>query len=165
MKTVCLSFLMAFFVIIPAIAQHDKDVSEVQNTINRLFDGMQRGDSAMVRSAFTPQMTSATVTVDKANNSSLVRENTINDFLVAVGTPHKNAWNEETWNMVVKVDGNFAQAWCDYAFFAGHTFSHCGVDAFHLFKSNGEWKIFHIADTRRKEPCTIPAKIKAKHQE
>jgi Putative lumazine-binding len=166
MKTVWFTFLMTFLAAIPSIAQVDKEAGEVQRTIGRLFEGMQRGDSAMVHSAFMPEVTSATISDDKANSPSLVRESTIQDFLVAVvGTPHKNVWNEETWNMTIKVDGNFAQAWCDYAFFIGHTFSHCGVDAFHLFKSKGEWKIFHIADTRRKAPCTIPDKIKAKHKE
>lgn len=35
-------------------------------------------------------------------------------------------------------------------------FSHCGIDAFQLFKDDkGEWKITQIVDTRRKEGCGI----------
>jgi hypothetical protein len=44
----------------------------------------------------------------------------------------------------------------NYAFFAGDTFSHCGVNAFQLFKGADGWKIFHIADTRRREGCEMP---------
>lgn len=164
MKTTFFVLLILFSNAISLVAQIEKEELGVQNTIGRLFDGVRQGDSAMVHSVFTREMTSATITLDKTNKPLLLHESSINEFLKAVGTPHKDAWNEETWNTSVKVDGNFAQAWCDYAFFVGHTFSHCGVDAFHLFKNNGEWKIFHIADTRRKQPCAIPDKIKAKHQ-
>jgi len=50
--------------------------------------------------------------------------------------------------------------WASYAFYLGKKFNHCGVDAFHLVKSeDGEWKIFHLADTGQKEGCNIPKKI------
>jgi hypothetical protein len=84
--------------------------------------------------------------------------------LDAVGKPHTEVWYEEIWNVKVQVDGEMAQAWCDYAFYIDKTFSHCGVDAFHLFKGKDGWKIFHLADTRRKTGCTIPKEIQDKHK-
>jgi hypothetical protein len=57
-----------------------------------------------------------------------------------------------------------AQAWCDYAFYVDKSYSHCGVDAFQLFKGKDGWKIFHLADTRRKTGCTIPKEIQDKHK-
>lgn len=132
--------------------------------IERLFKGMQKGDSAMVRVAFAKELTMATALRDKNGNAVLHRENGMDDFLKAVGTPHKEVWNEEFWNMKISIDGDFAQAWCDYAFYIDHTFSHCGIDAFHLHKGKDGWKIFHLADTRRKDGCIIPPHIKAKHK-
>jgi hypothetical protein len=41
----------------------------------------------------------------------------------------------------------------DYSFFAGPRFSHCGIDAFQLFRGPGGWKIFQLTDTRRRTGC------------
>ncbi len=64
------------------------------------------------------------------------------------------------WDPKIEIDGNLAQAWTQYAFYVGKKFSHCGVDAFQLFKgTDGTWKIFQLADTRQKEGCKIPKEI------
>ena len=44
----------------------------------------------------------------------------------------------------------------DYSFYAGERFSHCGIDAFQLFKSADGWKIFQLTDTRRTTGCPAP---------
>jgi hypothetical protein len=49
------------------------------------------------------------------------------------------------------VDGPLATAWMDYTFHVGERFSHCGVNAFQLFRSDDGWQIIQIADTRRSE--------------
>jgi hypothetical protein len=158
---VFLSLLVVVFAL-PAQAQASED--EVREVINRLFNGMEKGDSAKVHSAFATQITMSTITRDKNNVPVIRHEASMADFLKAVGTPHPEVWYEEIWHVKVQIDGEFAQAWCDYAFYVGNTFSHCGVDAFHLFKGKDGWKIFHLADTRRKDNCSIPADIQAKHK-
>lgn len=140
------------------------DQEGVTKTIQQLFEGMQKGDSATVHAAFTKEVTFATVFRNKKGEQVMHRESAIHDFLVAVGTPHNDVWNEEIWNLQIQVDGDFAQAWCDYAFYVGKNFSHCGVDAFHLIKTETGWKIFHLADTRRKEGCVIPEAIRKKYE-
>ncbi len=150
---------------IPVCAQHvteDKAISEV---ISRLFKGMQLGDSAMVRSTFTNRPELVRVYRDKNQDPVLHQDaRAIIDFLNAVGTPHTEVWHEEMWDLKIQVDGDFAQAWCQYAFYLNHDFSHCGVDSFDLFKSKEGWKIFHLTYTRRKTDCNIPDDIKVKHQ-
>jgi hypothetical protein len=140
------------------------DEAQVREVIARLFLGMQKGDSALVHSAFAGQVTMATVSRDKRDTPVLQRESSIDGFLKAVGTPHTEVWNEEIWDLKVQLDGDFAQAWCDYAFYITNTFSHCGVDAFQLHKTKNGWKIFHLADTRRKSGCPIPAQVELKHK-
>lgn len=140
------------------------DQEDITGTIQQLFEGMQKGDSAMVHATFTREVTFATVFRNKKGEQVIHRESAIHDFLVAVGTPHNDVWNEEIWNLQIQVDGDFAQAWCDYAFYVGKNFSHCGVDAFHLIKTGTGWKIFHLADTRRKEGCVIPEEIRKKYE-
>lgn len=156
-----------FFVFLcstPGLAQQNDDQKSVEQVIQSLFKGMQAGDSAMARKTFSDKVTSATVFRDKTGNVVVQREGSISGFMKAIGTPHKEVWYEEIWNLKIQIDGDFAQAWCDYVFYVDKTFSHCGVDAFHLSREKGGWKIFHLADTRRKIDCNIPKDIQNKHK-
>jgi hypothetical protein len=56
--------------------------------IVRLFTGMNLGDSAMVHSAFTQNVTMATIMKDKSGKQIVRRESSLAGFLKAVGTPH-----------------------------------------------------------------------------
>jgi hypothetical protein len=147
-----------------AAAQHAQEDKAVVDVVRLLFKGMLLGDSAMVRAAFEDNVTMATAQKDVKGNPVLVRETSLDGFLRAVGTPHPDVWNEEIWDIKVERDGDFAQVWCSYAFYRGNTFSHCGVDAFHLYRGEKGWRIFHLTDTRRKEACQIPEEIQRKHQ-
>ena len=145
-------------------AQQPPENEAILEVVHRLFEGMQKGDSAMVRSTFARDVTLATVRRNKENKSTLHRENSVDGFMKAVGTPRPDGWYEEVWNVKVEQDDNFAQVWCDYGFYVGNRFSHCGVDAFHFYKGDEGWKIFHLADTRRNSPCIIPNDIQNKHK-
>jgi hypothetical protein len=154
-------FIVASFQL--AFAQAD-DQQQVKRVIQTMFDGMYEGDSSKVHSLFAKNITMATVFRDKSGLAVLRQEASLDGFLKAIGTPHPKKWTEEIWDVQVKIDGDFAQAWCEYAFYIDHTFSHCGIDAFHLHKTTSGWKVFHVADTRRKDGCNIPEAIQAKHK-
>jgi len=157
------TFMLLITSLQPAFSQPD-DTQAVKKTIQILFDGMYEGDSSKVSSVFTNDIAMATVFRDKNGDPVLTQESSLDGFLKAVGTPHAEKWTEEIWNVKVQIDSDFAQAWCGYAFYVDHKFSHCGVDAFHLHKTKEGWKIFHLADTRKKEGCDIPESIQAKHK-
>ena len=155
--------LIVFFLFFSGqlIGQNSVFDKSIREPIDRLFLGMARGDSAMVRSSFAAQVTMATISKGKTGQPVIRYENGINGLLKAVGTPHSETWNEPIWDLKINVDGDFAQAWASYAFYSGKQFSHCGVDAFHLVRGmDGRWTIFHLADTRQKEGCNIPDDIK-----
>jgi hypothetical protein len=137
-----------------AIAQGD-DEAAVMEVVGALFDAMRAGDSAAMRATLHSSATAATAFV-RDGVPTLSRETSLDGFVQAVGTPHDEVWDERVWDPEVKVDGLLATAWMNYAFFAGDTFSHCGVNAFQLFKGADGWKIFHVADTRRREGCEMP---------
>jgi len=145
-------------------SQSVAEETAVKEVVHRLFLGMEKGDSAMVHSAFSPVVTLANVYRDKANTPQIRVENSIDEFLKAVGTPHAEVWYEEIWNLSVKIDGDLAQAWCEYAFYIGNKFSHCGVDSFEFHKGKDGWKIIYLADTRRRTGCTIPTEIENRHK-
>ena len=136
---------------------------EVKAVVLSLFEGMRLGDSAMVHSTFMEAAQMYTVVRNK-EGQPILRKGSLQKFLDAVGSPHDQVWNEPIWDIEVKIDRDFAQLWASYAFYAGNTFSHCGIDAFHLFKTEEGWKIFQVTDTRKKEGCRIPEEIKDKFQ-
>lgn len=164
MKKILFLFLLffntAFFV--QAQTTEEANVTEV---INSLFKAMYTNDTTLFKSVFSNEVTLATVVMSRDGKSSLKREQGIAGFLKAIANPNPGgALTEEIWNLNVQLDGDFAQVWCDYAFYVGHAFSHCGVDAFQLHKSPNGWKIFHLADTRKRVGCTIPQNIQDKHK-
>jgi len=135
----------------PLAAQTAPDRGPVLAVVNRLFDGMRRGDSGMVRSTFHPRVQLSTAVVREGK--PILQIGSLDDFLKAVGTPHDSIWDERISNEVVHQDGNLAVVWTDYRFFVGSRFSHCGVDAFQLIKEDSDWKIVALADTRRRTGC------------
>ena len=135
----------------PAVAQESEEAA-VMAVVEAMFDAMRAGDSAAMRAVLDPTATGASVVV-REGVPTLTREASLDGFVQAVGTPHEEVWDERIWDSEVRVDGNLATAWMKYAFYAGEQLSHCGVDAFQLFKGEDGWKVFHIADTRRREGC------------
>ncbi len=140
---------------IPSSRGTPAEEAAVLAVTERLFDAMRSGDSTAARSVFYPEATMASVSL--RDGMPAVQRGTVDRFVQAIGTPHDAVWNEVIWNPEVRIDGDLATAWMDYAFYAGETFSHCGVDAFQLVRTPQGWKIFHLADTRRPEPCAPPA--------
>lgn len=161
-RAVVIFVLLILPAALPAAAQ-PADEQEIRDVLARLFRGMEHGDSALVRKCFTSQVTIATVRLDKEGNPLLTRESSLDPFLRGVGTPHPEKWYEEVWDVKIAIDGPLAQVWCDYAFYLGNKFSHCGADAFQLFRDTNGWRIFHLADTRRTTGCNIPEAISRKH--
>lgn len=129
--------------------------AEVLAVVNRLFDAMRAGDSATVRAVFHPAAT--LMTVPSGGGAPMLRTSEVEDFVEAVGTPRSEVWDERIWAPVVQIDGDLATAWMQYAFHVGGRLSHCGVNAFQLFRSPDGWRIIHIADTRRREGCSAPS--------
>lgn len=133
-------------------APPDADREAVLAVVNRLFDAMRQGDSAMLRSAFHPDARLATAAV--RNGSPVFELERVDGFAQALGgKPADQVWDERLYNEVVHIDGTLASVWTEYDFYLGDKFSHCGVDSFQLTKTADGWKIFSIADTRQREGC------------
>jgi ketosteroid isomerase-like protein len=160
MRVIFSGVIFLFFWASQVCAQSPDDA--VKAVINNVFTAIHKGDTVLLKSAFANDVTMATVVKNKEGNVVMRRES-LKSFVTAVGKPQPEPLTEEIWDVKVQRDGDFAQAWCDYAFYIGKRFSHCGVDAFQLYKTADGWKIFHLADTRRKENCNVPDEIQKKY--
>ncbi len=153
-------YLLLAVLPLTTVAQSLKEEIAIREPIDRLFKGMNEGDSALVHSAFGDVVSLTTISKDQNNMSTIQHESGIRGFLNAVGSLHTESWSEPIWGIKIAIDGNFSQVWASYAFYLGKKFNHCGIDAFHLFKSpSGKWKIFHLTDTRQKQGCIIPDEV------
>lgn len=127
------------------------ETNAVKKVISTLFEGMRKGDSAMVSTAFAPAMIMQTI-ADKDGSVEVLKQDPAG-FLKAVGTPHKEVWDERITFDEVLIDDSLASVWTSYQFYLGTKFSHCGVNSFQLVKTKGKWQIVHLIDTRRKQNC------------
>jgi hypothetical protein len=115
-----------------------------------MFQGMVKGDSALVHSALDNQCSLKSV-IKRKDGSSVVVDELVMDFLKSTSSPPKVKIEERLLSYDIKLDGDMAMAWTPYKFFADDKYSHCGVNVFMLAKRNNAWKIISIIDTRRKE--------------
>ncbi len=124
----------------------------VRAIVDQLFTGMKMGDSSLVAKSFIADATLQSVSVT-ADGKVKADKDGIGGFIKAVGTPHQEMWDERIYDVKIQVDGPMATVWAPYKFYLGEKFSHCGVNAFTLIKTESGWKIAGITDTRRKEGC------------
>lgn len=154
MKKIILGVLLLFTAALSSIAHaQSADHDAVKATILRLFDGMRMADSTMVSSTFAENALLASVAERDGKQS--ISHTPAEIFIRNVTRPRADMLDERTEEMEVRIDDHIATAWVPYAFYIGKNFSHCGVNAIQLAKTNGEWKIIFVIDTRRKENCIV----------
>ena len=121
--------------------------AEVRQVVTRLFDAMRKGDSAAARAVFHPRALLGSALV--RNGTPEFRTDSLESFVRSIGSPHAEVWDERLGRVTISIDGPLAAVWADYEFWVGSRFSHCGVDAFQLARTGGEWRIVALTDTRR----------------
>lgn len=141
--------------------QWTAEQKDVLKVVFDMFEGMRKADTTGFHRMFTPSARLLTVANREAGKESL-RTDDISKFFQAMAQPREMVYDEPLWDLEVSIDGRLAQVWTKYAFFVGDKFSHCGVDAFLLFRDRDEhWKIFELVDTRHfgEENCQLPEKM------
>src|SRR5574338_72846 len=148
--------VLAWCVLTLALASGIRTAAETERdavlaVINQLFDAMRAGDATKLRAVFHPsaQLFSSSV----KDGTPQITVESVEAFVNAVTRPHTDVYDERTRNEVVQIDGGFASVWAEYGFYRGKTFSHCGIDAFHLARGADGWKIVSLGDTRRTTSC------------
>lgn len=139
---IAISFLMGS----SSFAQTN-DETAVKSTIIRMFEGMSKADSTVLKPLFSPG--ARLQTVQNKQGTVSVKEDLIAGFITSVGKAKAGALDERLSGMDVKIDGDLATVWTPYSFYYNGQQSHCGANAFTLVRITGDWKIQNIIDTRR----------------
>lgn len=154
MRKICvILILLLVYSAVPTQAAEPADTLAIRKVVDQLFDGMRLGDSARVAATLASEVTFTSISLNKKDSLVVHHENAGAGFLKAVGTPHKEKWDERIYDVQIKTDGPMAIVWAPYKFYLGDKFSHCGVNVFTLIRRDENWKILEITDTRRKTDC------------
>ena len=149
-RTIILGIIMLATQVL--FAQQPGSVTDdVKKVVETLFQGMRKGDIAMVSSTFSKGIVMQTVA--DVGGKVEVKLADPAGFIRFVGTLHKEVYDERITFDRTQVDGDLANVWTNYKFYVGDKFRHCGVNSMTLVKEEGAWKLLHIIDTRRKENC------------
>lgn len=127
--------------------------AEVRAVVDRLFDGMRASDTTAIRGTMHPL--ARLVTTGTRDGAPTISDESIDAFIASVGRAPAGMLDERLHDVEIRVDDNLASAWTPYRFYVGERFSHCGVNAFQLFRTAEGWKIIQITDTRRREGCGV----------
>lgn len=134
----------------PLYAQSEE--SAVKEVVSKLFEGMRKTDTAMIRSCFAPGALLQTAAPNR-EGKVLVYNTPVDSFVVSIGRPRTEVLDERIQFGSVLIDDNLASVWTPYNFYLDNRLLHCGVNSFQLVKLNGSWKIQYLIDTRRRKGC------------
>lgn len=153
MKPILIPAVLALAALAPVrLSAQVTTEDSVRAVIVQLFDGMRTRDSAAVRAAFVPDARLQTALVRDGRPE--LRADSVGAFVRAIGgAPADVTLDERVDSVHVRIDGPLAVVTVDYTFYAGQRLSHCGIDAFQLFRGPEGWKIFQLTDTRRRAGC------------
>jgi hypothetical protein len=134
---------------------NNPEIEAIKKSVNTIFEGMKKCDSAMVKSVFAPGAVLQTIRNAKDGLSGTVSGDRIEPWLKAIAQPKaaEQIWDEKMNFDQILIDGNLAQVWGSYTFHIGTKFSHCGTDNITLVKYADGWKVVYLIDTSRREKC------------
>jgi hypothetical protein len=129
----CVCFCVATFAQ-PSTTERD----EVLKVVQAFFDTMTARDVEGARKVLQPQgrFHAMRIRDGKPETRAFSNEEYFSDLSAS-----KTRMQERIWNPEVRVSGTIATVWAPYDFWIDGKFSHCGIDAFDLIKTEEGWKL------------------------
>lgn len=129
--------------------QLSREEEQVLAAVQDFFDGLAAGPEAL----HATLLEEGPVTRLRERDGTI--EWTIQTFgQMSAATAQDDArMLERMWDATVLVHGPLAQVWTPYDFHVDGEFSHCGVDAFTLIKTQDGWKVSGVAYTVEPTGC------------
>ncbi|MGA0829586.1 MAG: nuclear transport factor 2 family protein [Flavobacteriaceae bacterium] len=147
---------LTFFLAVTSIEAQSTayDAASIRATVELFFEGFHERNEPKMKSVLDEQ--AVFHSMDERGEISKLRNTPVEQFLQAVvSRPDSPTWEERLHEFKIEVDGPIAQAWVSYSFWLGGSFSHCGIDAFTLFKKDQKWIISYLIDSRKTDGCAF----------
>ena len=128
---------IVLFTILFAV-QSPTEREAVLKVVQTFFDTMTAKDVDGAREILVPQgrFHATNLRGDKRPDRSFAVEEYLADLHAS-----KQVMRERIWNPEVRIHGRIATVWAPYDFWIDGKFSHCGIDAFDLVKTEKGWQI------------------------
>jgi hypothetical protein len=130
----------------------DPDRAQVIAAVQTLFDAMEKGDTELASKTLMPE--ARFFSAAERDGKTTIRPLTGDAFVASLSNPARGRVLERMWNPDVRVQGAIAQLWTRYDVHINAAFSHCGIDAFGLVKTDDGWKIASAMWTVERTGCT-----------
>jgi len=145
-------------IVMSAFAQKADGSKGAMAVVNQLWAEMAANNPAGIVALHNPGAQLVAVIKTK-DGKTIVRNLTADEF--SKGFADKtHTVKEDMYTSDVKADGDLASVWGRYVFFVDGKVSHCGINAFHLVRTDGVWKIGGIASTIDAGACTEAEKAR-----
>lgn len=135
-------------------AQDQQEVA-IKKVIETFFEGLHKGDSAIVSSTLHKDVRIQTTASNRAGFKMLRTEQRQQLLTNISKKKPTDKYFEKLLSYTIKIDGNLASVWTPYEFYLNDNFSHCGANSFQLFDNNGTWEIIYLVDMRRRGSCEV----------
>jgi len=127
------------------------DETAVLMAVQQFFETMTANDEAGARAVLDPEGDFVSVRWDAGGNP-VVRRSSNEDYLASLST-EPTSYLERSWASQVLIHGPIAVVWTPYDFHVDGAFSHCGVDAFQLLRTEAGWIITDGTYTVERTGC------------
>jgi len=122
---------------------------EVYNAIRGYYAALTSRDWRLVGTYFWPRATVTTIRVSPGDTVERVHTLSIEEFVAGAGRVRAAVFSDEPVRASIVTYGDLADAWVTYRARVGATpdsvVAHHGIDAFHLMRREGRWRIAGLA--------------------
>ena len=146
-----LTIILFLFFKFMIIGQETKDHKDIQVIVDQFIDGINKGDTLLLGKIIDPNVGFLTVFHD--SQKSILTADVVEAFFEGIAAPRNVEYHEEQKNCIIYSDGIIAAAWCEYVFYIEKKISHCGINAYQLYKTKKGWKIIQTTDSRHNINC------------
>jgi hypothetical protein len=152
MKKLALIFSLIAIFSVSAQAQNANDAKDALGTVNKLFEMMAAHKPAEIIALHTPESQLVAIIKNKEGKSKTQVFNA--DAFSKMFAEKRGEIKEDMYAPETKIYGDLALVWGRYVFFINGKISHCGVNAFHLVRTDAGWKIANSSSTIEPQGCT-----------
>jgi hypothetical protein len=157
MKKILITSIFTLLPVVGAFAQTD-DEKNALAVVNKMFAMMAAHNPAEIVALHTPEAQLVAIMKNregKSVNRTFKAEEFSKNF-----AEKKAELLEDMYAPKVEIHGDFAQIWGRYVFFVNSKISHCGVNAFHLVRTDAGWRIAGASSTMEPQGCTEAEKAR-----
>lgn len=158
MKKLALFFSIIALSSVAAFAQKTDDSKDALAVINKLWEAMTAHKPADIVALHTAEAQLVAISKNR-DGKTVIRTIKAEDFSKNFAEKRAELF-EDMYAPKVEVTGDFAQVWGRYVFFVNNKVSHCGVNSFHLVRTDAGWKIAGAASTMDAKSCTEEEKAR-----